>query len=160
MAWQIQCKQHFLKQLYTLNNQLDSEEETLTWHEDEQIYCWDCMRVRGAMFCCWCMRVYESCMMFCESCWERFCDRSCWRCELCEAVKIFSESCVRGCVRGCVLCTFKMTWPTQKQRLDGTPKGDQKYNTVAGQLCTKTQTWWTWWHAQKRPKIQHSSWSA
>ena len=94
MAWQIQCKQHFLKQLYTLNNQLESE-ETLTWHEDVQMYCWDCMRVRGgvrgAMFCCWiCMRVYESCMRFCESCWERFCDmRVVW--ELCEMVKIFSK---------------------------------------------------------------------
>ena len=80
MAWQIQCKQHFLKQLYTLNNQLESE-KTVTWHEDVQMYCWDCMRVRGgvrgAMFCCWiCMRVYES-MRFCESCWERFCE-SCW----------------------------------------------------------------------------------
>ena len=87
MAWQIQCKQHFLKQLYTLNNQLESE-ETLTWHEDEQMYCWDCMRVRGAVFCYWiCTRVYESCMqkLLREVLWEllRFCDTSCWRCESC-----------------------------------------------------------------------------
>ena len=114
MAWQIQCKQHFLKQLYTLNNQLESE-ETLTWHEDVQMYCWDCMRVRGgvrgAMFCCWiCMRVYESCMRFYESCWERFCDmrvaeellrevlwyESCVRCVMQSKYSLnTSESCVR-----------------------------------------------------------------
>ena len=114
MAWQIQCKQHFLKQLYTLNNQLESE-ETLTWHKDVQMYCWDCMRVRGevrgAMFCCWiCMRVYESCMRFCESCWERFCDmrvaeellrevlwyESCVRCVMQSKYSLnTSESCVR-----------------------------------------------------------------
>ena len=90
MVWQIQCKQHFLKQLYTLNNQLESE-ETLTWHEDVQMYCWDCMRVRGAMFCCWiCMRVYEFLWellreLLREVLWEllRFCDSSCWRCESC-----------------------------------------------------------------------------
>ena len=119
MAWQIQCKQHFLKQLYTLNNQLESEEETLTWHEDEQMYCWDCMR--GAMFCCWCMRVYESCMMFCESCWERFCeswellrfcDRSCWRCESCVRQSKYFLRVVWGCVRvfyyySNILCILK-----------------------------------------------------
>ena len=110
MAWQIQCKQHFLKQLYTLNNQLENE-KTLTWQEDVQMYCWDCMRVkggvRGAMFCCWiCMRVYESCIRFCESCWERLCDirvveellrkvlwyESCVRCDnFLLLVKIFSK---------------------------------------------------------------------
>ena len=83
MSWQIQCKQHFLKQLYTLNNQLESK-ETLTWHKDVQMYCWDCMRVRGgvrggdynecwacmrvkreAMFCCWmCMRVERGAMFW------------------------------------------------------------------------------------------------
>ena len=47
MAWQIQCKQHFLKQLDTLNNQIESE-KTLNWHEDVQMYYWDCMRERGS----------------------------------------------------------------------------------------------------------------
>ena len=118
MAWQIQCKQHFLKQLYTLNNQLENE-KTLTWHEDVQMYCGDCMRVkggvRGAMFCCWiCMRVYESCIRFCESCWERLCDirvveellrkvlwyESCVRCDnFLLLVKIFSEYRPESCVR-------------------------------------------------------------
>ena len=73
MSWQIQCKQHFLKQLYTLNNQLESE-KTLTWHEDVQMYCWDCMRVRGGVregdyneF--WaCMRVKRGAMFCCV--WE------------------------------------------------------------------------------------------
>ena len=108
MSWQIQCKQHFLKQLYALNNQLESE-ETLTWHEDVQMYCWDCMRVRGgvregdyneywawmrlkrgAMFCCvWeFMRVVWGSVrevwellrevMWYESCSERLCE-SCMR---------------------------------------------------------------------------------
>ena len=69
MSWQIQCKQHFLKQLYTLNNQLKSE-ETLTWHKDVQMYCWDCMRVRwgvreGDYNECWaCMRLKRG-VMFC-----------------------------------------------------------------------------------------------
>ena len=107
MSWQIQCKQHFLKQLYTLNNQLESD-KTLTWHKDVQMYCWDCMRVRGGVgegdyneF--WaCMRVKRGAMFYCvwefmrvvwgsmrvvwellreilwyESCWERLCE-SCW----------------------------------------------------------------------------------
>ena len=47
MAWQIQCKQHFLKQLDTLNNQIESK-KTLNWHEDVQMYYWDCMRERGS----------------------------------------------------------------------------------------------------------------
>ena len=104
MSWQIQCKQHFLKQLYTLNNQLESQ-ETLTWHEDVQMYCWDCMRVRrgdynecwacvivkrGAMFCRWmCMRVVWELIdvlwelrevlweLLREVLWERLCE-SCW----------------------------------------------------------------------------------
>ena len=103
MSWQIQCKQHFLRQLYTLNNQLKSE-ETLTWHEDVQMYCWDCMRVRegdysefwacirvkrGATFCCWMyMRVVECIwdMRVAKCIWEfmtviwqlrEFC-KSCW----------------------------------------------------------------------------------
>ena len=66
MSWQIQCKQHFLKQLYTLNNQLESE-EILTWHEDVQMYCWDCMRVReGDYNECWaCMRLKRGAMFCC-----------------------------------------------------------------------------------------------
>ena len=31
----------------TTNNQLESE--TLTWHEDMQCECWECMRVRGGV---------------------------------------------------------------------------------------------------------------
>ena len=31
----------------TTNNQLESE--TLTWHEDMQCECWECMRVRGGI---------------------------------------------------------------------------------------------------------------
>ena len=73
MSWQIQCKQHFLKQLYTLNNQLESE-ETLTWHKDVQMYYWDCMRVRGGVREgdyneCWaCMRVKRGAMFYCRMC--------------------------------------------------------------------------------------------
>ena len=70
MSWQIQCKQHFLKQLYTLNNQLESE-ETLTWHKDVQMYYWDCMRMRGGVREgdyneCWaCMRLKRGAMFCC-----------------------------------------------------------------------------------------------
>ena len=108
MAWQIQCKQHFLKQLYTLNNQLESE-ETLTWHEDVQMYCWDCIRVRGAMFCCWiCMRVYEFLWeLLREVLWEllRFCDSSCWRCESCWGSVIQVVEGVRD-----VWCSQNILW--------------------------------------------------
>ena len=93
MSWQIQCKQHFLKHLYTLNNQLKSE-EILTWHQCK--YCWNCMRVReedynecwacmrlnrGAKFCCvwdflkvvWgsVREVWELLWKNYESCWEK-----------------------------------------------------------------------------------------
>ena len=108
MAWQIQCKQHFLKQLYTLNNQLESEEETLTWHEDEQMYCWDCMKVRGAMFCCWCMRVVWCSVRVVERGSVRV--ESCWGSviQVVEGVRV-----VWGCVRvfyyySNILCILKI----------------------------------------------------
>ena len=118
MSWQIQCKQHFLKQLYTLNNQLESE-ETLTWHEDVQMYCWDCMRVRGgvregdynecwaymrlkrgAMFCCvwdflrvvwgFVREVWELLWKNYESCWEKS-----MRVTMREVWELFREPCER-----------------------------------------------------------------
>ena len=102
MSWQIQCKQHFLKQLYTLNNQLESE-ETLTWHEDVQMYCWDCMRVReGDYNECWaCMRLKRG-TMFCYV-WEfmRFCERSMRVVERGYVIwELFRESCMRVIERG------------------------------------------------------------
>ena len=114
MSWQIQCKQHFLKQLYTLNNQLESE-EILTWHEDVQLYCWDCMRVRegdynecwacmrlkrGAMFCCvwdFLRVVWGSVREVWELLWENY--ESCWeksmRVTVREVWELFREPCER-----------------------------------------------------------------
>ena len=118
MSWQIQCKQHFLKQLYTLNNQLESE-EILTWHEDVQMYCWDCMRVRGGVREgdyneCWaCMRLKRGAMFCCvwdflrvvwgsvrevwELLWENY--ESCWeksmRVTVREVWELFREACER-----------------------------------------------------------------
>ena len=62
------------------------------------MYCWDCMRVKRAMFCCKiCMRVYEFLWELLRKVlwlkllkvWEllRFCDWSCWRCESCVQSK-------------------------------------------------------------------------
>ena len=102
MSWQIQCKQHFLKQLYTLNYQLKSE-EILTWHEDVQMYCWDCMRVReGDYNECWaCMRLKRGAMFCCV--WEfmRFFERSMRVVERGYVIwGLVRESCMRVIERG------------------------------------------------------------
>ena len=116
MSWQIQCKQYFLKQLYTLNNQLESE-EILTWHEDVQMYYWDCMRVReGDCNECWaCMRLKRG-AMFCyvwELLWENY--ESCWeksmRVTVREVWELFREPCERE----------KMVWNLFRISTEATP---------------------------------------
>ena len=96
MAWQIQCKQHFLKQLDTLNNQIESK-KTLNWHEDVQMYYWDCMREgKWAEQCFAAEYVWE----FMKVVWGyvRFVERGsviwelCESCLRCEMVKIFFKS--------------------------------------------------------------------
>ena len=144
MSWQIQCKQHFLKHLYTLNNQLESE-ETLTWHEEVQMYYWDCMRVRGgdynecwacmrvkrgAMFCCrMCIRVYESCMRV-----ERGSVRVVWEVlwELYESWERFCESCMRVVERGYV----RVVWE-RRSNIICIPRLYFRQNKMG-----HDQTWW------------------
>ena len=134
MSWQIQCKQHFLKQLYTLNNQLESE-ETLTWHEDVQMYCWDCMRVRGGVREedyneCWaCMRVKRG-AMFC-----------CW---MCMRVERGSVRVVRGSVRVVweLLREESVKYSLNPERLDQT-KQDGTWPNLMGNMYD--QPTWSFW---------------